>query len=402
MSRRVVVTGLGAVSAIGIGCARFWDGLSSGRCGIQPVKRFDTARYGRANGGEVPEFDVERAFPGDTAVAAMGRAKQMMLAAADECLADARFTLAEPSFDVGVAIGTTMGEAQTFERMTDAIEAGGFETIAANDLLDYPPETIPQAVATRFGLLGPNYLVSNACAAGNFSIGQGLFAIRSGECSAVLVGGSDSFARYSYSGFARIGAISPDVPRPFSKTRRGMVPGEGAAALLLESYESAMARGAIPYAEVVGYGESCDAHHITQPHEDGISQAMIRAIRSASIDPSEIDYVSVHGTGTAANDAAESRALTRVFGERRVPVSAAKSMLGHAMGAASALECVAMLLAIRHQRMIPTIGFEEIDPACSVDCVPNEGRAASLRHVLKTGSAFGGNNASVLFKAWAA
>jgi 3-oxoacyl-[acyl-carrier-protein] synthase II len=398
--RRVVVTGVGAVSSIGIGRDRFWDGLRRGACGIRDITRFDPAGVGRRRGGEIADFDVRTAFPGEPALEELGRAKQMMLVAARECIGDAGFDPSAAPFEAGVAIGTTMGEAQTFERIIDAIDASGLGAIDARDLADYPPESIPEHVARRFGFHGPNHLVANACAAGNFSIGQATFAIRTGECSAMLVGGADSFSRYAFAGFCRVGAVAPDVPRPFSKNRRGMIPGEGAAALLLESYDAARARGAEPYAEVIGYAESCDARHITQPHDEGIERAMRRALASAAIEPDAIDCVSVHGTGTEANDTAEARAVRRVFGDRRVPVSAAKSMLGHAMGAASALECVAMILAIEHQFLIPTAHFEEADPACDVDCVPNVGRAARITHVLKTASAFGGNNASVVLRAW--
>ena len=397
---RIVVTGIGAVTSIGATRDMFWDRLRIGQSGIRPIRRFDTFRYGRNNGGEIHDFDIARVFPGDRSVLELGRAKQMMLAAAKEALEESGYDVSRAPFSIGVAVGTTMGEAQTLENMTDVIHQGGQATLPARDVADYPPHTIPQAVARHFGMFGPNYLLSNACAAGSFAIGQALFAIRSGTCSAMLVGGSDSFARYVFSGFCRLGAVSPDVPRPFSRTRKGMIPGEGAGALVLETLESAQARGAQVYAEVAGYGESCDAHHITQPHEDGIAQAMRGALASSGLAPTDIDYISVHGTGTPTNDAAETRALKRVFGDNlpKVPVSAVKSMLGHSMGAASALECVAMLLSLKHQFMVPTINFEEADPECEVDCVPNTGRPARIRHILKTASAFGGNNACVIFR----
>ena len=402
--KRVVVTGLGAVSAIGLTRDAFWAALRNGTSGIRPIRRFDTTRFVRKNGGEIHDFDAAKVFPGDPSVQRLGRAKQMMIAAAGECLEEAGYDVHGAPFEIGVAIGTTMGEAQTLENVTDAVHSSGKRAISADDVVDYPPHTIPQAVARHFGLFGPNYLHTNACAAGSFSMGQALFSIRSGACSAMLVGGSDSFSRYVFSGFCRLGAVAPDVPRPFSKTRQGMIPGEGAGALLLETYESALARGARPYAEIAGYGESCDAHHITQPNENGIAQAMRAALGSSGLSPADIDVVSVHGTGTPANDVAESKALKRVFGDLlpSVPVSAVKSMLGHSMGAASALECVAMLLSLRHQYLIPTINFQEADPDCPVDCVPNVGRSANIRHILKTASAFGGNNAALIFKALAA
>jgi 3-oxoacyl-[acyl-carrier-protein] synthase II len=403
-NKRIVVTGVGAVASIGVTRDVFWDRLRNGESGIRPISRFETSRFGRSNGGEISDFQIAASFPEQPSLHKLGRAKQMMLAAAKQCLDEAGYDVHRAPFDIGVAVGTTMGEAQTLEKITDAIDKAGLSALAAEDVMDYPPQTISQTVAHHFGMCGPNYLLSNACAAGSFAIGQALFSIRAGACSAMLVGGSDSFARYAFSGFCRLGAVAPDVPRPFSKTRKGMIPGEGAGALLLETYESAMARGASPYAEVAGYGESCDAHHITQPQEDGIAQAMNRALRSCGLSPGDIDYISVHGTGTPANDLAETRALNRVFGAglARIPVSAVKSMLGHSMGAASALECVAVLLSLKHQYLVPTINFEERDPECDLDCIPNAGRPAKIKHILKTASAFGGNNACVILKHLAA
>jgi 3-oxoacyl-[acyl-carrier-protein] synthase II len=243
-------------------------------------------------------------------------------------------------------------------------------------------------------------MISNACAAGNFSVGQALRCIESGEADAVLAGGADAFSRYAFSGFCRLGAVSPDVPRPFSKDRKGMIPGEGAAALMVETLEHARRRGAAVLAEIVGYGESCDAHHITQPHDDGIARCARAALEDAGLEPSAISFVSVHGTGTPTNDVTESRALRAVFGERlsQIPVSAVKSMIGHPMGAASSIECVAAVLSLRHQRVTATRNYLGPDPDCAVDCVPNEGRAMPVEYVLKTSSAFGGNNACLIVK----
>jgi 3-oxoacyl-[acyl-carrier-protein] synthase II len=397
-TKRIAVTGVGVVSAIGLDRHEFWDALTRGASGISDVQRFATAAFGRSRGAEIRGFDVTRVFPGEPRLERLGRAKQMMLAATKECLGSAGAGVVDDPFRVGVAIGTTMGESQSLEAVTDAIGAG--LEIPTDAVLDYPPSTIPQAVAERFRLYGPNYMVPNACAAGNFSIGQAVACIQAGEADAMVAGGADAFSRYAYSGFCRVGAIAPDVPRPFSKDRKGMVPGEGAAALLVEDWDRAVARGATIYAEIVGYGESCDAHHITQPHDAGVAQAIRRALEDARLEPRQISFVSVHGTGTPTNDATETRALRSVFGEHlpSVPVSAVKSMTGHPMGAASAIECVAAILSMHHQFLPPTVNFEEPDPECDVDCVPNRGRPFPVSYVLKTSSAFGGNNSSIVFK----
>jgi 3-oxoacyl-[acyl-carrier-protein] synthase II len=397
--KRFAVTGMGVVSAVGIGREAFWHGLVGARCGIAKVRRFDTGPFERHLGGEVHGFDVDHHFPGDDEVKGLGRAKQMMLAASAECLRQAALGEFDP-FRVGVAVGTTIGESWSLEAITNAVCVHGEKAIPADAVLDYPPQTIPQAVARRFGLYGPNLMVSNACAAGNFSVGEALRCISTGEADAVLAGGADAFSRYAFSGFCRLGAVSPDVPRPFSRGRKGMIPGEGAAALLIEDLERAERRGARVLAEIVGYGESCDAHHITQPHYEGIARCVRAALADAALPHERISAVSVHGTGTLTNDATETRALQLVFGERLrdLPITAVKSMIGHPMGAASAIECVAAILSLEHQFVTPTAHFIGEDPECAVDCVPNTGRPAYLEYVLKTSSAFGGNNSCLVLK----
>ncbi len=397
--QRFVITGLGVVSAIGTGKDAFWRGLCEARDGISPIRRFDTTPFERHRGGEVRDFSVAELLPDVPDAAALGRAKQLMLVAARECLDEAALGATDP-FRVGVAIGTTIGESWALEAITDSVAQGGAGALPGEAALDYLPHTIPQAVGRAFRLYGPNLMVSNACAAGNFSVGQALRCIEAGDADAMLAGGSDAFSRYAFSGFCRLGAVSPDVPRPFSRDRRGMIPGEGAAALLVESLEHARARGATVLAEIVGYGESCDAHHITQPHDLGIARCARAALEDAGLEPAAISFVSVHGTGTPTNDVTESRALRDVFGDALagIPVSAVKSMTGHPMGAASAIECVAAVLSLRHQHVTATRNHLGPDPDCAVDCVPNAGRDMPVRYVLKTSSAFGGNNSCLVLK----
>ena len=401
-TKRTVVTGMGVVSAIGLNKASFWNGLVNGQNGISDVESFDTSGFESCRGGEIKDFDIEDFYPDDP-IQQQGRAKQMATVALDECLKDAGYDLIQNPFRVGITVGTTIGEAKALEAITDAIDRDGMKGIKQEDVLDYPPYTIPQYLAGRFKIYGPNLMLPNACAAGNFSLDHAVHAIQSGRVDAVFAGGVDAFSRVAYSGFSRLGAISPDLPRPFSADRQGMIPGEGAAMLLVESYRSAVARGAHIYAEILGFGESCDAHHITQPNCSGVSQAMISAMSEAGVTADDISFVSVHGTGTPTNDVTETKALARALGEnyRQVPVTSVKSMIGHPMGAASSIECVLCMLAIQNQYIPPTINFREPDPDCDVDCVPNVGRAAEITHVMKSSSAFGGNNSCIIFKAMA-
>jgi 3-oxoacyl-[acyl-carrier-protein] synthase II len=395
---RVVVTGLGVVSANGTTLHEFWENVRDGKTSIGTVTGFDTSAFNSDRGGEVTGFDIADFISDAPDVPRYGRAKQMALSAAQQCIADSGYDMTVDPFRVGVVVGTTMGESKSLEFCTDHVSVQGTAVPLPKDTAaDYPPHTIPQAIAKYFGAWGTSMMIPNACAAGNFSVGYALDCIKRGEVDAMITGGTDAFSRYAYSGFARLGAMSPTLPRPFSAGRQGMIPGEGAAMLFLESLDSAVKRGARIYAEVIGYGESCDAHHITQPDDLGIARAMHKALQMANIDPEDISFISVHGTGTEANDSTETKAIKRVF-KSGPPVTSVKSMIGHAMGAASSIECVAALLSMHHDYITPTANYSAKDPACDVDCVPNVGRSMQIEYVLKTSSAFGGNNSSIIFK----
>ncbi|MET3133690.1 3-oxoacyl-[acyl-carrier-protein] synthase II [Oxalobacteraceae bacterium GrIS 1.11] len=397
-SRRIVVTGLGVVSAIGHDVTTFFRNAKAGTVAISPVRGIDISRMNAVQGAEIAAFDVAEHFPGRADIAAMGRAKQMALVAARQCLADAAFPLAQHPYEVGVSFGYTQGESKILEECTERIAAGTLDNEAVAAFAAYAPQSVPHSLAREFGLNGPLLTIGNACSASVCSIGAAIDMIRGGAAQAVLTGGADAFSRYGYAGFARLGAIASDAPRPFSAGRRGMVPGEGAAMLFIESLASARGRGATVYAEIAGYGESCDAFHITQPDPNGIAAAMRAALAAAAMQPSEVSFVSVHGTGTNASDKAEAAALSKVFGHAIPPLSSIKSMTGHPMGAASAIECVAALCSMREQVITPTMGYLGPDPECPVDCVPNAARPAAIRSVLKTASAFGGNNVAVVFR----
>jgi 3-oxoacyl-[acyl-carrier-protein] synthase II len=243
-------------------------------------------------------------------------------------------------------------------------------------------------------------VIPTACAAGNYALAHALDSIRNGEADVMLAGGSDAFSRITYSGFARLGAIAPERCQPFDRNRKGMIPGEGAATLVLERLERAEARGAHIYAELAGYGLTCDANHMTAPQGDGATAAMKWAMADAGVTPDEVGYISAHGTGTAVNDRIETHAVKQAFGDAayRVPMSSIKSMLGHTMGAASAIEAAACVLAVRDDILPPTMNMETADPACDLDYVPNTARPQRVNVAMNNAYAFGGNNASVIFR----
>lgn len=405
--RRVVVTGLGAVSPLGVGVPALWAGLMAGASGIAEVTAFDTSEYGVTRGGEATGFDPV-ALLGAEGAARMGRGSQLALAAALEAWADAGMEGAYPLEQVGVAMGTTSGEFAEVEAVLREAHRAGREaalaTVGHPRLGRAPAYQAPAQVAAALGLGGPNALLPAACAAANYAVGHGFDLISNGLAEAMLVGGSDGMAEVTFAGFHKLNSMAPDVPRPFSKDREGMMVAEGAGMLVLESLAGAQARGATILAEVVGYGLSCDAHHMTSPHPEarGAVAAMTRALAQAGVGPEAVGYVSAHGTGTQANDKVESLAMQQLFGARAgaVPISSIKSMLGHAMGAASAFEAIACVKALLHQRVPPTANHREDDPECLVDCVPNHSRPAELGLVLSNAYAFGGNNAVIALKAW--
>jgi len=395
--KRVVITGVGVISPVGAGKDVFWKALLEGQSGIRPVSSFDTSAFPVHIGAEVQQFDprdhVARQNPNS-----MGRASQMAVGAARMAIADARVDLdAMNRSRVGVALGTTSGESLLVERYNDMKKRG--ENQPAGIFGRYPCHVVPAHVAVEFGLRGPAVMIPNACAAGNYAIGYAFDQIRGGRADMMLAGGADAFSRTPYMGFARLGAIAPERCQPFDKNRKGMVPGEGAAALVLEPLDAAQARKAIIYAEVLGYGASCDAHHMTaaHPQADGAIRAMAAAISQSGLTIRDIDYISAHGTGTQTNDRLESLAVRTLFGDRAplVPISSIKSMLGHTMGAASAIEAVACALALQTGWIPPTINHEEADPDCGLDVVPNHARKTDPKVALNNAYAFGGNNASL-------
>jgi 3-oxoacyl-[acyl-carrier-protein] synthase II len=400
MTSRIAVTGLGLVTPVGAGRQEVWEALLAGRSGFAPVESFDTKAFTTHLGAEVRGFDPAPWVRRQEA-AALGRASQLAIAAARMALEDAGLDPESVAPErAGVAMGTTSGEPREVERFDDRFLAGELDRVGAEFISLYPCHMIAAHVARELGFAGPNTMIPTACAAGNYAIANAMDMLRAGRADVMLAGGADAFSRITYTGFHRLGAIAPERCQPFDKNRKGMIPGEGAAVLVLEPLERAAARGARIYAELAGYGLSCDAHHMTAAHPEGAgaARAMERALADAGAAPEEVSYISAHGTGTPTNDRLEILAVKRVFGEaaRRTPMSSIKSMIGHTMGAASAIEAAVCALAVAEDRIPPTMNLEE--PEEELDFVPNAARELPVRLAMNNAYAFGGNNASVLLR----
>ena len=390
------------MTSVGTGREQFWESMLAGRCGVSPVECFDTSSYSVHRGAEVKEFCAKK-FVLKLDAAQLGRASQFAVAAARLALEDARVRI--DSLDpgrVGVSLGTTSGEPQEIERFDDSYMSRELNKVGAEFIARYPCHMISAHVASELNFSGINMMIPTACAAGNYAIAYAFDTLRAGRADLMLAGGSDAFSRITYTGFARLGAIAPEICQPFDRHRKGMIPGEGASVLVLEPLERAVERGARIYAEVTGYGLSCDAHHMTAAHPtgDGAARAMQQALAESGIRPEDVSYISAHGTGTPTNDRLETVAVKRVFQETAysIPISSVKSMLGHTMGAASAIEAAVCALSVFNDRIPPTINFEEPDPDCDLDYVPNYAREHRVNVAMNNAYAFGGNNASLVLK----
>ena len=409
MSRRVVITGIGLVSSLGIGTDANWKALLIGTSGVDRVTRFDVTGYAAQIAAEVRGFDpldyVEKKD-----VKKMDVFIQYAIAASQFAMDDSKLTITEWNApDIGVFIGSGIGGFQTIEREHSALLEGGPRKIS--------PFFIPSAiinlasgqVSIRFGAKGPNLATCTACSASAHAIGESFEIIRRGDAEAMIAGGSEAaITPMSLGGFAALRALSTnnDNPgkacRPFDRDRDGFIIGEGAGIVILEELEFARNRNAHIYAEVVGYGTSADAYHITAPSEDGEGgvRVMKMAIKKAGIRPDEINYINAHGTSTPYNDRLETMAIKKCFGEHayKMAVSSTKSMTGHLLGGAGGLEAGISALAVYHQVAPPTINLENPDPDCDLDYVPHTGRKMPIRYALSNSFGFGGTNASLLFK----
>jgi 3-oxoacyl-[acyl-carrier-protein] synthase II len=406
---RVAVTGVGVVSPIGIGKDRFWEGLVAGRSGVGRITRFDVSGWDTQIAAEVKDFDplqwMER-----KEVRRNDRFVQFAYAASRLALDDARFTITrENAPRVGILIGSGIGGAETWEEQHRILIEKGPNRVSPFFIPMIIINMASGVVSILLGARGPNASVVTACATGGNAIGDAARIIQRGEADAMLAGGSEAtITPLSLAGFVSMKAMSTrnDAPerasRPFDADRDGFVMGEGAGVVLLESLEQALRREAHIYGELVGYGMSGDAYHITQPdpEADGASRSIRNALYDARMQPPEIDYINAHGTSTPYNDRTETLAIKKVFGDHahRLAVSSTKSMTGHLLGAAGGVELVACALAIEHQILPPTINYETPDPECDLDYVPNTARPAAVRTAMSNAFGFGGHNAILILR----
>lgn len=398
MANRVVVTGLGVISPIGTGVRNFWDKLCQGHSGIEEITAFDVNEFTVTRGGEIKDFNPVE-FLANTHVNKIARTSQLAVAAAQMAKDDANLTSFTDKARVGVCIGTTMGHQSVIEDDHD-IRINNNSNIVPPSIFAHPGSYLSASISKHLGAEGPSMTIPTACAAGNYAIGQGSEWIKSGTADMVFVGGSDGISRSCFALFHRLGAMAPEICQPFDRNRKGMMVSEGAGVLVLENLETALKRGAHIYAELLGYGLACDAHHPTAPHPEGLGAqiAINNALKDAKVEKEQISYISAHGTGTHANDVTESKGLQSVFGSllNEIPTSSIKSMLGHTMGAASAIEAVSSALAIEHQVLPPTINYSTPDPECITNVIPNKSIDRPVHTVLSNSFAFGGNICSIL------
>jgi 3-oxoacyl-[acyl-carrier-protein] synthase II len=405
---RVAVTGIGVVTPVGIGVPAMWDSLVAGRSGIRPITSFDTSDYAVRFGGTIDEFDPGVSL--DTKEARrMSRFQQFACVAADEAMADAGLSRmdGEESERCGVIVGSGIGGLRLMEEQAEVLRERGPSRISPMLVAGMIVDLAAGHISIRYNLRGINYAVVSACATGNHAIGEAFEVIRRGSADVIVAGGFDAgITPLGLAGFCAARALSTrnDDPehasRPFDAGRDGFVMGEGGGILILEEWEHALARGARIHAEVIGYGASADAYHMTAPAPDGngARRAMQLAIKQAGILPSDVGYVNAHGTSTELGDAAETGAIREVFGSDAPPVSSTKSMTGHLLGGAAALEAVACVRALETGILPPTINYETPDPACDLDYVPNVARTTNPTVALSNSFGFGGHNASIILR----
>ncbi len=408
--RRVVITGIGTVNPLGNTVSESWSAVQAGQCGIGPITRYDTAEMKVKLAGEVKNLDIGSLL-GRRDAKKMDRFTQLALVAADECVSDSGLDREEEKLDRrGVIFSSGIGG---FETVGEAHKRGserGWDTVS--------PFMIPMIIsnmaaghmAIRYGFQGMCSCVVTACAGGTNAVGDAFRHIRDGYAEVMLCGGAEAAVTpLAMGGFTAMKALSESTDPlrasiPFDAERSGFVMGEGAGALLLEEYGHAQARGARIYAEVIGYGANCDAHHITAPAPGGAGGAacMAQALTDAGVEPEAVDYINAHGTSTPLNDASETAAIRAVFGGHagKLMVSSTKSMTGHLLGAAGAVEAIFTVLALKDGFVPATIGYQVPDPACDLDIVPNQGRRAELRLALSNSLGFGGHNAAIVLKKW--
>lgn len=407
--RRVVVTGIGVISALGTGVEKNWNALLLGNSGVDRITRFDASELPTQIAGEIKDFNAEE-FIDKKEIKKMDLFIQYALAAAEMAMQDSALVINEENAErVGVLVGSGLGGLPTIEKYHEALGEGGYKKVSPFFIPMLIINLAPGQISIRYGAKGPNFSVVSACAAGTHAIGEAYQIIRRGDADAMITGGAEStITPLAIAGFNAMKALSTrnDDPqgasRPFDKDRDGFVMGEGAGILVLEEYEAAKARGAKIYAEVVGYGLTGDAYHLTAPapEGEGAARCMKMALKGAGLNPDEVDYINAHGTSTPFNDYYESLAIKTALGahSRKVMVSSTKGMTGHALGAAGGIEAVFSLLAMERGVVPPTINYQTPDPDCDLDYVPNIARQATVNVAMSNSLGFGGTNATIIFK----
>lgn len=402
-NRRVVVTGTGIVSAIGNNTIEFWNNIVACNSGIGPYKAdfSDLIRF--KNGADIKHFDATNIIEKDK-LDLMDRFSQLAVVAAIEAVNNAGIPLNdENTYNTAVICGTSIGGVQTQEQSY-------FDLYRENKTRVHPlsiPKTMPNGAASnismQLGIKGPVYAISTACASSNHAIGNAFWLIRNGICDQAICGGSETPFTYTFlKAWEAIRVVAPDTCRPFSKNRQGMILGEGSGMLVLESLENAKKRKANILGEIVGFGMTSDASHITKPDQKGAEKAMEMAMQDGSVNPAQIGYINAHGTGTLVNDTMEVAAVKNVFGHHAhtLSISSTKSLHGHALGATSSFEAIATVLALKNNILPPTANFQEKDESCNIDVVPNASREKKIHYALSNAFAFGGLNAVLAFKKW--
>jgi 3-oxoacyl-[acyl-carrier-protein] synthase II len=407
--RRVVVTGVGAVSPLGTGNQKNWDGLINGRSGIGHITRFDASAMPVRIAGEVNDFDAEQ-FIDKKEIKKMDLFIQYAMAASQFAMEDSGLQITEENAErVGVLVGAGLGGLPAIEKYHVALMEGGYKKISPFFIPMLIINLAPGHISIKYGAKGPNLSSVSACATGTHSIGDAYHIIARGDADAMIAGGTESTVTpLGIGGFAVMKALSDrnDDPqrasRPFDKGRDGFILGEGAGIVILEEYESAKKRGAKIYAEIAGYGLTGDAYHMTAPAEggEGAARCMKMALKNAGVSPEQVGYINAHGTSTYFNDLNETLAIKSVFGDHayKLMVSSTKSMTGHLLGAAGGLEAVISCMVLDKNIVPPTINYEDPDPACDLDYVPNVAREAKVDYVMSNSLGFGGTNATLLFK----
>jgi len=406
--RRAVITGLGVIASNGIGIQEFWQAQSQGRSGIVKITTFDTSGFDSQIGGEVRGFDPSQYMPAELAKR-IDRFVHFGLAATKMALQDSGLDLGrEDRNRVGVIIGSGLGGIVFHEEQMLAAYEKGAHRLTPLCVPRITPNAVSGHIAIQYNCMGPNMVISTACASGAYGIGEALRKIQYGEMDLGITGGVEAtMTRFNFGGYDALRVLSKrnDAPaeasRPFDKNRDGFVLSEGGAILVLEELQHALARKAAIYAEVIGYANNSGAHHMVMPDPEGKDavRAMALAVKDAGLKPEDIDHINAHGTSTTANDRAETKAIKEVFGKRAydIPVTATKSMIGHSIGAAGAIEAVVCALVLKHGFIPPTINYRDKDPDCDLDYVPNQGRKADIRTILSNSFGFGNSNACLVF-----